>query len=350
MRVATLDDWSSFFLDDLAWQHLQSWASGEVTGFGARRVVARTGPIMAGKTALLELLPRFLAPDSLRKPVVLACSFKAGEGPQQAALRLAHAAAALAAEVGCRTVGLSETGGPADIGMPRAMGKLAADIAAGGGELILLLDEVQAPLLAAESAAQATEYAILLQEVVSMVRGTSRVAITGGSLVALLSHVRLLQRDYALWETMTRVHVGATPTEPAAAAIADAIVRARSKHWPQAIAAAVTPDLVLGALSAPQAAGRATTAAEAPPPLPQPPARWAPRPALVARLADQIASAAGAADMSGSSLDLLAQAAVAELGDTLLEAARVDTAAAQLMLHWLPRNTIWRRTSWTAPR
>lgn len=212
MHVADVDG-HKFFLEDLALQQAKSWASGELgPGYERQKLVALPGPIKCGKSTLLKLLPRLLAPDSKHIPVVFEHAFITGEGPQQAALRLTAAVRASAWDFGFDIALLPTHGEAALADFARVMRDFANGIAAAGGELILLLDEVQAPVIAAASRTDAIHFASQLKSIHRDCRATSRIAITGSSMIAFLDAVRVLgPNGYSLWGAMTRVHLGATP-------------------------------------------------------------------------------------------------------------------------------------------
>lgn len=136
-----------------------------------------------------------------------------------------------------------------------------------------------------------------LKDMYTEVRATSRLAIAGSGMVALLKTLRAIAPNgYTSWSAMARVHLGATPPRESIDAMAAGILKDRSSRWPQAVAALVTDKFVLKQL---ESGGGTTTGIT---PL---------RPALVAHLADLM----GAADVG--SAQLVAETAFRELQSKL---------------------------------
>jgi hypothetical protein len=172
--------------------------------------------------------------------------------------------------------------------------------------LVLIL---QAPIIAAEAPEDAVQFASTLKDMNTDCRATSRIAITGSGMVALLNTLcRIAPNGYTLWGAMARVHLGATPPRPSAAAIAADIIsfRRHSRKWPKDVADLITPEYVLQLLGTGADASRIT----------------APRPALVAYMADLM----GKADVGAA--PVVAETAFKELQDKLSEEAKVDAAVA----------------------
>jgi energy-coupling factor transporter ATP-binding protein EcfA2 len=352
MHVATLDNGCPFYLEHLALQQIKDWASGEVSGdYADRKLVVLTGPIKSGKTRLLNLLPRLLSPDSHRKPVVMFHGFTNHLGPRDAAFTLVKAASRMAEDSGFRIPGIPTSGEEALADLTNVMRALAEGIYAAGGELILLLDEVQAPIVAAESPYDAARFAGKLKAIHDECRATSRIAIaSGGSgAITLLNSLRNLPPNgYSLWGGMTRVHLGATPSPEAARTMAKAIIRVRSKLWPEDLKKLVTPDYVLNKL----------TSSSSPPPPPPPTfagaaappqddtteavaalALTAARPALVASLVELV-TLVGRVDV-GKDADAIAALAFRELHRKLKERTTLDAAVALASLDESQRRTIY---------
>ena len=138
-----------FFLEDLAHQKLVSWARGHPSPAAAdHKLLVLTGPIKSGKSALLnDVLPGVLATQHAAcggpTPVFFRFSFTLGEGSQAAALTLARAVSATASALGFEILAMPTTGEQALCDMARIVRDLAAGVAAGGGELVVLIDEAQ---------------------------------------------------------------------------------------------------------------------------------------------------------------------------------------------------------------
>jgi len=314
MYVADVDG-KPFFLEEQALiQVRDAWASGELSQYRSdQKLLLIAGPVKSGKTHLLRLLPRLLRPDSRRKPVVFQFTFPLGVPVAFAAHSLARTIAMTARELGMTVADPQWDGLGALTSLQTCVGQFAKGIAAAGGELILLLDEVQAPLLSAESPADADSFASMLKAIHDECYADARMAVTGSGMIALQHSLSSLPPNgYPLWASSKRVHLGATPTPAAARAMAEAIVRSRSAEWPQAARELVTADYVVGVL----------TAATPTPGQSAPPRLTTARPAMVGFFVDQmlnarVGSARAVAELALSSLrhkmsdEVLTDAAVA---------------------------------------
>jgi energy-coupling factor transporter ATP-binding protein EcfA2 len=342
MHVVTLDKGYPFYLEDLALQKLKSWASGEVSAdYADQKLVVFSGPIKCGKSTLLKLLPRLLSPDSRRKPVVMFHRFTNHLGPRYAAINLVERADWLAQELGFKIACVPTSGEEALADLSNVMRALAEGIHAAGGELILLLDEAQAPILAADSPADANRFAAKLKVIHAECRATSRIAIAAGGsgAITLLNCLRSLPPNgYSFWGAMTRVHLGATPAPEAAKNMAEAIIRARSAAWPEDLKKLITPDYVLMKLSSPIAGSAAAAADTAALSLPQQKPRA--RPALVAFLAELVGLASAGVGVRKNA-DAVADAALGELRCKLEEEVSGDAAVALASLDESQRRTIY---------
>ena len=126
---------------------------------------------------------------------------------------------------------------------------LAEGVRARGGELWLLLDELQAPLVAS-TPAQGDRFTLQLKALVEQCAGAARVVGTGSGMVSLLAAMRGAPvNGFALWDVVTHVGLGREPSAPAALAMAARIVAAHSAAWPAALAAAATPQRLVAALA-----------------------------------------------------------------------------------------------------
>jgi hypothetical protein len=148
MHVARLASTGPFFLEDMAFQQIKSWASGHPCKGSNYKLLVLTGPIKSGKTTMLrEVLPAALAAQHAAgggpTPVIFEFAFALGMGPPAAAKLLCNAAVGFAETLGFRLPNPPSTPTDALIDMGRMMGALANGIAAAGGELILLIDEAQ---------------------------------------------------------------------------------------------------------------------------------------------------------------------------------------------------------------
>lgn len=75
----------------------------------------------------------------------------------------------------------------------------------------------------------AKSFAVTLKDINAACQSTSRVAITGSGMVALLNRLRqIAPNGYMLWGAMARVHLGATPPQASIVAMAANIINFRS--------------------------------------------------------------------------------------------------------------------------
>lgn len=406
MRVAHLGTKGPYFLDELAHKKVLSWASGPTSDCRTHeKLLVLAGPTKGGKTALLKALARVLAARvqkeaGRRHPVILDVAFSVGAPPHLAALKLTEAAADLAKRLGFT---LNESNDPvvAFAALPRVMGALAKGIHAAGGELILLLDEaqvsesihtrhvghhsttnfaivhvatllscffssrfhvsrLQAPIMAAKELDEASRFATTLKDVYTACHDTSRIAITGSGMIALLNYLRNIKPNgYTLWGSMARVHLGATPNPEAATAMAKAIIGFRNTSWGEEARARITPEVVLrklGLAVGPQAASADPAAvdkeaADDDSVLLSSPFNGttsqlltAPRPALVAYLADLV----GTADVHSAAT--IEDAAMKELLTKIREEVQADAAIALADLMPWQRQLIYSIATGTADR
>lgn len=149
VRVAQLLATGPYFLEDLAHQKLMSWARGHPGPAAAdHKLLVLTGPIKSGKSTMLnDVLPGVLAAQHAAaggpKPVFFHFSFTLGMGPRAAALKMAQDAGTFAKDLGFEINGVPATEELALTNLPSVIRSLAAGIAKGGGELVVLVDEAQ---------------------------------------------------------------------------------------------------------------------------------------------------------------------------------------------------------------
>lgn len=188
---------------------------------------------------------------------------------------------------------------------------------------------MQAPILNAAVDTDARFFASELKRMNTACAATSRIAITGSSMITLLETFRTLRPNgYALWDAMSRVHLGAALPPASTAVVAETIVAHRARSWPAAVSAFVTPEYVQQRLT--PAAGELLLTA--------------PRPALVAHLADLM----GKADV-GSPAEVAALA-ISALKLTLMEVAKCDVEAVLKRLGRMLRQQLLRMASGTITR
>jgi hypothetical protein len=213
-----------------------------------------TGTVKSGKTCmLLEVLPGLLAaqhaaaPRSARRPVMLPFVFPPHVAAEPAARELVLAVRNFAGRVGIELSARSLEGGALCV-MAGTVHELAERIAQEGGELWLLLDELQAPLVASTPGG-ATAFAIRLKELLVTCGPLARVVGTGSGVTLLTTLRALPSNGVNLWNVIKHVRMGDEPSAPAALAMAERIVRAYAAAWTRAAAEAVTPRRVVDALA-----------------------------------------------------------------------------------------------------
>lgn len=145
MLVAALTT-GPFFLDLRQYELLRDFVSGSPQQ-NIPKLLALVGPIKSGKSAILmDALPGLLVAHHAAvggpTPVIFCYSFVLGDPPEAASLRLLRAAAKIAKSQGF-VLDVPESPFDALNLLGDVMGELAAGIASRGGELCLLLDEVQ---------------------------------------------------------------------------------------------------------------------------------------------------------------------------------------------------------------
>ena len=330
MLVASLPS-GPFFLESRQHDVLQCFVNGPLLPH-VPQLIALVGPIKSGKSAVMQsVLPGlFAAQYSLAggpTPIVLCFAFSLKDPPDVAALRLLRRAAVLAKSLGF-VLEVPDLASNALNELADVMGDFAQGVASRGGVLCLNLDEVQvsghqwkstrkfpceqtqAPVLAAANPADALRFATKLKDVVTACMSNSRIAITGSGMVTLLNTLHNVPvNGYCVWDAMQRVHLGATPSNAAALAMATALVQHRAASWPPTVVARVTPSVLFEWL-------RSSAGARAGEPF------LCARPALVAYLADQMRGAMGddAEELLRGAQDLVL--------DKVLDEASVDAAVA----------------------
>ena len=127
--------------------------------------------------------------------------------------------------------------------------ELARGIHARGGVQWLLLDELQAPIVAS-TPAQAGYFMVQFKSAVRLASPCARVVGTGSSMVSLLATIRGMKpNSFALWDSVAHVSVGREPPPRAALAMAARIVAAYGAAWPAAAKAFLTPQRFVDALA-----------------------------------------------------------------------------------------------------
>ena len=168
---------------------------------------------------------------------------------------------------------------------------------------------LQAPVVAAATPADAKAFAITLKHIVAnMWRHGGRLAFTGSGIMTLLSTLRAVPpNDFMLWDSVIRVHLGATPSYDNAIVMARHIFAARMHHLPDKLIDIVTPTAAVDLLSSQTATAALLITA--------------PRPALLAYLFDLACMDHG--DSGG-----VLNRAIEKLVEKLMVESRGDAAAA----------------------
>lgn len=270
-----------------------------------------TGAVKSGKTRLLrDVIPGLLSARAAaalpraRRPAVLPYVFELGSDADVAAAALVQRLGAFAHEAGLELHLPPAAGALGEL--PYVAEALARRIAERGGTLWLLLDELQAPLVASPPAL-ASRFIVQLKMLVELCAPFARIVGTGSGMVTLLTALRAAAvNGFAIWDAISHVRVGREPDSRAALAMATRILESYGTRWPAAVAANVTPALVVGLLATQGAFAPLTSA----------------RPALVAFLAATMGDA-----LAGAPEAVFEKATRAVLAKLERESAR-DAASA----------------------
>jgi hypothetical protein len=249
--------------------------------FRTPQMLMLTGTIKSGKTRVLDsvlpglLAARFAADPRSRRPVVFQHTFPVGAPADVAARDLLTLLLNFAASVGAPLLSSSAAASFRTYALESfadLLLQLARHVHAEGGELWVLFDELQAPIVAS-TPADASYFVTTLKRAVELCSPFARIVGTGSGMVSLLSAVR-----NAAPNGFAHVSLGREPPAPAALAMAERIVasHARSRRWPAAFVALLTPQCACAKLAR-GAHGELTS----------------PRPALVAYLAGLVGDAQG---------------------------------------------------------
>ena len=248
------------------------------------QMLMATGAIKSGKTALVhEIVPRLVVAEYLsagasgalpsaappRRPVFFKYTFPLGTPAADAASDFVRALTLFTLALGLpQPLRVSRTPAEALQDFPHVIEELALRVHASGGVLWLLLDELQAPIVAS-TPSQASVFMEQFKAAVRLASPCARIVCTGSSMVSLLFTIRRMQPNgFALWDAVAHVSVGREPSVPTALAMAARIVPAYGAAWPQTAKAFLTPQCFVSVLAV-EAHSELTS----------------PRPALVAYLA-----------------------------------------------------------------
>ena len=328
MMVATVNQ-RPFFLTFAEHAGLRSFVEDQNEPRDLPQMLMLTGTIKSGKTRILKsvlpglLAARLVADPRSRRPVVFLHTFPVGAPVDVAAHDLAGNLVAFSA-----TVGLSlPSPRPPDAlnRLPALLQQLTEHVRAEGGELWVLLDELQAPIVAS-TPADASYFVAKLKLAVELCSPFARIVGTGSGMVSLLSAVRsAAPNGFVLWDSVSHVSLGREPPAPVARAMAERILasHARSHRWPDAFKELLTPQRACDELAR-SAHGELTS----------------PRPALVAYLAGLVGSGGGVGTRGGGPAIVLKRAVrtlLAKLDDESLR----DTVTGLLLLQ--PSLRMWLR-------
>ena len=147
MRVAELPS-GPFFLERAQFQLLRRFAEGKPQR-DRPKLLAVVGPVKSGKSAvLMDVLPGLFASAHAKAagdgptPVIFPFTFDEADAPEAAALRLLSSASRFASTIGLTLV-VPATTQLALLTLGDVMGELARKVHEDGGELCILLDELQ---------------------------------------------------------------------------------------------------------------------------------------------------------------------------------------------------------------
>ena len=317
MMVATVNQ-RPFFLTPTELEGLKKFVQDQTEPRDTPQMLMLTGTIKSGKTRILtSVLPgllaaRLAADPRSRRPVVFMHSFPLGAPAYIAARDFSGELIAFS-----ESLGLKLTTPPNALDrFPPLLLQLAEHVHAEGGELWLLFDELQAPIVAS-TPADASYFVTKLKRAVELCSPFARIVGTGSGMVSLLSAVRsAAPNGFVLWHAASHVSLGREPLAPVALVMAERILasHARSHSWPAAFATLLTPQRACAELAR-GAHGELTS----------------PRPALVAYLAGLVGSGDGV-DARGGGPEIVLQGAVTNLLAKLDDEALRDTVTGLLLL------------------
>jgi hypothetical protein len=215
------------------------------------------GTIKSGKSVLLhEVLPGMVAarvssshwPDDRLQPVFFRYRFPLMADAEEAAMSLSRALDEFGKFIKV------PFGAPADAAtaldlLPQKLEKFARQVHKSGGELWLLFDEMQGPLLNS-TPSMAQEFTHQFKEVVEQCSFYARIAVTGSSLTLMNAFQAARVNGFALWAAVSYLSLGRTPRRSVAKKMAPAIHRAYTSRWPSDIKAALSADRLVKELRA----------------------------------------------------------------------------------------------------
>ena len=238
-----------------------------------------TGAAKSGKSRILHyIIPGMLSaahaaaagsPRPCRRPEIFSYTFPLYRPAEECAGHLVGALLVFASERGLCVQG------PWDSPLnqfPSLAAALAARVHERGGELWLLLDELGAPGMASEPRG-AGVFTLQVKDMLHKVCAAGGLVVgTDSGMLSLLCAVRAAPPSgFALWDAVSHVRLGGTPTPAAALAMARRLHAHFSAAWPRALAGSASPERCVEELT-----GSAVTS---------------PRPALAAYLLELLGTA-----------------------------------------------------------
>ena len=211
-----------------------------------------TGTIKSGKTCIVnDVIPGLLAAQHATsapgtpRPVIVRCSFELGADCRAAAIRLTNKLHAFSRSVG---LGLTKQPHP-ELSFPDVAQDFAAHVRDAGGVLWLLLDELQAPILAS-SPVDVAMFTQRLKTLVELCSPYARVVGTGSGVISLLTAIRGARvNGFSFAHAAAYISLGREPRKAVALAMAERIIGAYARSWPAAMVALVTPERVTAVLA-----------------------------------------------------------------------------------------------------
>lgn len=205
-----------------------------------------TGTAKSGKTcALRDVIPGLLAaqhtPGALH-PVIAYCRFDRGVKSVKAARRFAVTLSHVALDMKMSLPPVTDD-------FPHVAAELAKRVRDAGGVLWLLLDDLQAPVVAS-SHAEAMVFMQSIKTTVEICSPHARIAGAGSGL-AFLTAVRKSPADGASFfaRAFTYISLGREPRPAVALAMAERIVGAYASRWPADATFPVTPERAVAMLA-----------------------------------------------------------------------------------------------------
>jgi hypothetical protein len=271
------------------------------------------GTFASGKSTVLhELLPGMVAarasslawPGYRRKPIIFKYKFPLMADAEQAAMGLSLALHTFGEGINI-PFDMPADAAIALVGLPEKLETFAQHVKEAGGELWLLFDEMQGPLLNS-TPNMAQKFTHQFKEIVERCSPFGRIALTGSGVATLLNAFRTARvNSFALWDAVSYLRLGSTPEPLAAQEIATRIHTAYTSRWPSDIKAVISAKMLVEKLST--AADNSLTS---------------PRPALLAYTLQWMGDGS-----RGSADEILSAALAAVRAKLLMESVR-DTAKA----------------------